>query len=444
VSRFNYDSDPLGDGGFGVVHAARRVDESGQMIEDGLAIKFLKDEWCQDSEAIARFRREVSLQQQELDHPHIMPILGRNLSANPPYFVMPCASHSLRAEIDDGLDENHARALEIFEKIASAIAHAHERDILHRDLKPENALFVKGEPCVSDFGLGKRLAPDATDLTRTEMWFGTERYMAPEQRSATKSVTPTADVYSLGKMLAELLTGNLPEPFIFRTDSVPKRYRYLLTRCCDQDPTRRYSDAGELLEAFQLLNTPPETVDPPLAGAEKLLRDWMTAKSSPAKVIPALHAHFNRYIDEEELYSRLVPKIPEKLLAAYLKDFPQEARELLSTYDRHIAGGLSFSYCDVVADFYEQVFGLTADVEIKRLVFERLWLLGPSHNRWHVGEVLTRMIQEPIDISDAMLAADVIKAHPGEISWHRERLRQHAIPKVVSDALGAVDTQRAG
>ena len=178
MTRFGYKKPSCGEGGFGRVYPAFRVDDEGNEIEGGYAMKFLLDKWCGNEEAIARFKREVRLQQEELDHPNVMPVIARNLSAEPPYFVMPFAPHDLKKQLADGLAERRSEALEIFGEVLDAIAHAHERQVLHRDLKPGNVMFVDGRPCVSDFGFGKRMAADATDMTGSGQWFGSQHYMA--------------------------------------------------------------------------------------------------------------------------------------------------------------------------------------------------------------------------------------------------------------------------
>ena len=85
---------------------------------------------------------------------------------------------------------------------------------------------------------------------------------------------------------------------------------------------------------------------------------------------------------------------------------------MIETYDGHIAGPLGFSCCDVVADFYEAVWSDTTDLDVERILVARLWELGPSHNRWHVGEVLARMVAAIDNPNDAMLVADVIREAP--------------------------------
>ena len=155
-------------------------------------------------------------------------------------------------------------------KVARAVAYAHSQGILHRDLKPGNILLDgKGEPLVSDFGLAKWL--DATtDLTRTLTVFGTPGYIAPEQaQSAAASLTPAADVYSLGAILFELLVGRLP--FVGEhalsviqqatataapklrsfNKSLDRDLETICARCLEREPAARYQTAAELADDLE-------------------------------------------------------------------------------------------------------------------------------------------------------------------------------------------------
>lgn len=113
----------------------------------------------------------------------------------------------------------------------------------------------------------------------------------------------------------------------------------------------------------------------------------------------------------------------------------QGFRRTIEVFDSHIAGPLEFSYCDVVADFYEAIWGQTTDLVVKRVVAARLWALGPDHNRWHVGQVFARVATSAEDASDAMLVADIIRQVPENGHWHEGYLHQLPLPKPISDAL---------
>src|SRR5437588_10330206 len=162
-------------------------------------------------ETLARFRREAEAAA-SLDHPNILAIY--EVSENEeglPFFSMKFAGGGSLLEAAPALRNEPRRAVALMAKIARAVQYAHVKGILHRDLKPGNVMLDgHGEPLVSDFGLAKWL--DATsDLTHTLTIFGTPGYIAPEQASASAAeLKPTADVYSLGAILFDLLAGRPP------------------------------------------------------------------------------------------------------------------------------------------------------------------------------------------------------------------------------------------
>lgn len=162
-----------------------------------------------------------------------------------------------------------------------------------------------------------------------------------------------------------------------------------------------------------------------------------TPEGPNIEYVRVLDAHLTRYRDEEELYSRALPKLPGPLLEQYMIVMPDEFRAVIATYDRHVSGSLSFSYCGIVADFYASVWAQSADLDVKRIILTRLWALGPSHNRWHVGQVLADIVGSINTTSDAMLAADVIRAAPERADFHRGYLRDKALPRSVHAAVEA-------
>src|SRR5690349_4244306 len=170
----------------------------------------------------------------------------------------------LRGRIKQGLSATEALA--ILRELADAFAHAHARGFVHRDVKPENIMFdEQGFPVLTDFGIAKALDA-ATSMTRTGMTMGTPRYLSPEQAGG-KGVDARADLYSLGVVLYEMLTGRPPYDaedsmaVIFKhvTEPVPTlppdfaRLQPLLEKLMAKDPNRRFASADELLRAVDAL-----------------------------------------------------------------------------------------------------------------------------------------------------------------------------------------------
>ena len=212
-----------------------------------------------------RFRREAQAAA-NLDHPNILPIYEVSESHEGlPFFSMKFAGGGSLLEGAAALRSDARRAVAIMAKVARAVQYAHDQGILHRDLKPGNILLDgNGEPLVSDFGLAKWLEPTG-HLTRTPTVFGTPGYIAPEQvNGSERNLTPAADVYSLGAVLFDLLTGRPPfmgehalKTIQQATENPAPKLRTLApaldrdletmcAKCLERDPNARYRSAGEL------------------------------------------------------------------------------------------------------------------------------------------------------------------------------------------------------
>lgn len=260
-------------------------------------------------------------------------------------------------------------------------AHSYGSGVLHRDLKPPNVLFVGDEPRISDFGLGKEIGSDSTTITHTAAVMGTAPYMAPEQFDDMKRVGKPADVYALGKILCEMFTGTRPPTLRIDLSGVPPEFHYFISRCCADDPDDRYPDAGEAALEFDILTAaPPEAIDPPLLAAEKLVQEWTQATddASRSAVLGRLDEHLARNTGEEQLYFQVVPRLPPELVSSYIAELPDAFRRMLSVYDKHIAGGLPFDYCDLVANLYARVWAEDSDVNLRRMMLARLIDMGAS------------------------------------------------------------------
>src|SRR5437870_6390534 len=190
----------------GVIYRARQR-HSRRIV----AVKRVLSYQADSHETLERFRREAEAVA-SLDHPNILPMYEVSESEDGlPLFSMKFATGGSLHDATPSLRNEPRKCAQLMAKVARAVEYAHSRGILHRDLKPGNILIDdRGEPLVSDFGLAKWL-DTSRDLTKSLTTFGTPGYIAPEQAEAVASdLTPAADVYSLGAILFNLLTGLPP------------------------------------------------------------------------------------------------------------------------------------------------------------------------------------------------------------------------------------------
>jgi predicted Ser/Thr protein kinase len=267
----------LGQGGMGAVYKARQL-----KLERLVAVKLLPPEWGRDPAFAERFAREARALAR-LSHPNIVAVHDFGESDGLFYLVMEYVDGAnLRQVLQDG-PLNPARALAIVPQICEALQYAHEEGIVHRDIKPENILLDrKGRVKIADFGLAKLLGRPraAFTLTGTHQVMGTLDYMAPEQRQRPQEVDHRADIYSLGVVFYEMLTGELPLGRFAPPSQVARvdqRLDPVVFRALEREPQRRYqrvshvkSDVESIVNGLpravprqQPLESPP----PPVAAA---------------------------------------------------------------------------------------------------------------------------------------------------------------------------------
>jgi serine/threonine protein kinase len=252
-------------GGMGVVYRARQT-----TLDRVVALKMILAGRLANPDEIARFRTEAEAAA-KLRHPNIVAVHDVGDCAGQHYFTMEYIEGiSLDRKLAQGplACKAAARYVRI---LARAVFYAHNQGILHRDLKPSNILIdVEDEPHITDFGLAKRLGPEASGQTRTGAVLGTPSYMSPEQaQGKSDQLGPASDVYSLGAVLYELITGRPPFRAATPLDTVlqvidhqpvpprllnPKIDHDLDTiclKCLEKDPALRYTTAEELGDDLQ-------------------------------------------------------------------------------------------------------------------------------------------------------------------------------------------------
>ncbi len=256
---------PLGRGGMGVVYLARQTG-----LNRLVALKLILAGDQAGAEAHTRFRIEAEAVAR-LNHPGIVQVYDSGLwhsdpGASLPYLAMEyCAGGSLSTKLA-GNPLAAAQAAATTEELAQAMYVAHQAGVVHRDLKPANILLDdKGRHKVADFGLAKNIDADVAQ-TRTGALLGTPAYMAPEQAAGLKDIGPATDIYALGAILYECLTGQPPfkaatvagaleqvlhkEPVPPRAlqPGVPRDLQTICLKCLQKDPLKRYATALELAD----------------------------------------------------------------------------------------------------------------------------------------------------------------------------------------------------
>ncbi len=254
----------IGSGGTAVVFRARDIRH-----ERLVAIKVLRPELAR-SLGTDRFLREIRIAA-SLTHPHILPVHDSGEAADLLYYVMPYVEgESLRSRLLREGALPLEEALRIARETADALSYAHSRGVVHRDIKPGNILLIGGHAVVADFGIATAtgIGMDDETLTSPGLVIGTPAYMSPEQARGEPIVDGRSDLYSLGCVLYEMLTGqppftgptahavlarhsqDIPEPVRSRRASVPVEVEEALDRLLEKLPADRYTTAAQFLAAL--------------------------------------------------------------------------------------------------------------------------------------------------------------------------------------------------
>ena len=293
----------IGRGGMGIVYRARQR-SVGRMV----AVKILHPGRLLSASEVDRFRQEAETVAR-LEHPNIVPVYDAGEDAGQPWCAMKLVPGGTLANtkspnpVAPGNEATFALVADSMRQIALAIQHAHQRGVLHRDLKPSNILLDEaGQPYVTDFGLARLLDQDSA-LTRTGAFFGSPAYSAPEQAASDgRKVTTAADIYGLGAILYELLTGRPPfmgatpvetlrqvleseptKPHLIRKD-VPLDLETICLKCLEKDPERRYLTAQELADELERFLRDEPILARPLGVPARLSR-WCRRKPALATLI---------------------------------------------------------------------------------------------------------------------------------------------------------------
>jgi eukaryotic-like serine/threonine-protein kinase len=263
-AHYELDSE-IGRGGMGVVYRAKD-----RRLKRTVAIKILPPELAFRSEIKTRFLREAEMAAQ-LNHPNIVDIYAVDEAGGIVFFVMAYITGDNVAKL---LHDHGALSIDqtrrILRDVADALAYAHERGVIHRDIKPDNILIDadSGRPMVTDFGIARAVSEGETRLTATGIAIGTPTYMSPEQAAGERAIDGRSDLYSLGILGYQMLSGEppfvanstpailvkhvseRPVPIEQRRSDVPPDLARVIMQLLEKDPANRFPSAGSVVVAL--------------------------------------------------------------------------------------------------------------------------------------------------------------------------------------------------
>ena len=290
----------LGGGGMSRVFVARDA-----LLTRNVVVKVLSPELVQEL-SVERFEREITLAA-ALQHANIVPVFSSGVTTTGlPYYLMPFVDGtSVRARIDQGGALPIADTVSILTDVCRALAYAHARGVVHRDIKPDNVMISGGAAVVTDFGIAKAMSsarhvPGDEQLTRMGTSIGTPSYMAPEQGTGDPSTDHRADLYALGAMAYEMLSGSTPfgdrpahallvahltespkDIAVARPDA-PAALLRLVMQCLEKDPDARPQDASTALALLADAAKAMPTATSGVPGAQRAQRAAQSP-SSPSR-----------------------------------------------------------------------------------------------------------------------------------------------------------------
>lgn len=442
--RFVREDETIGHGGFADVY--RAIDKkTGATV----AIKVLRNVEGVEEEAIKRFQRELRIMER-LSHPNVVRVLAQGETADGKvWYAMPLAQGSL-SDYLPLLKDNPPLIVDVVRQVCAGLTYIHAEGIFHRDLKPGNVLRLGSEDgdadtwAVSDFGLAVMAERDTDPLTSTyRQGLGSWVYTAPEQWQNARRANHLSDIYSLGKMLQELVTGEWP----VNVEIPPGVFRPVIEKAIANSPSARYQSVADFREAVE------RTID-----AEQDHQLWETREEQAERLrdrilgMPTIEdlvevLDWAQSLDEHDGddMSALVRVLPwmsaSSIGSLWERDAPAFVR-VMERFCSYVAtGSFSFEYCDTLANFMRRVASTTRSAPLLGKIVAALARLGAHHNRWHVRDVLVKILQSETTPDGAAEVVEALRSIPiDEARWSVTDFTLRTLPRPIRAGLAPLLT----
>jgi len=406
------DIEKVGSGGFGLVLKCMR-DTDGEVFAKKILL-------VEDEDSIKRFQREVRILS-KLSHPRVIRIEATHVDGKPYWFVMPLYKHSLR-ELVPSLVGDRKRISSIFDAVLEGMEYAHAQGVIHRDLKPENVLLGDDEAItISDFGLGRAFDATTSRATHAGEWIGTPGYMAPEQAQNAAHADARSDIFSLGRILYELLTGDSPSA-IQDVTKLPVGLAAVVQRCTKTNPDERFQTVRDLRSAFVLVVI--SRVKPSAGDELKQLVGQIAAQHfATDEQVENLAGLIPQCQDDSGLLHEAAITLPENVIAILDRTFPEIAKVLATEFSQFaISQSWPFDYTDAIGATCSRFYGATSDPEIKAMMVTTALAVGASHNRYYVMDVAAGLITQAHEDAIALAVAHALQSVNGWFNIVSSRL----------------------
>lgn len=361
-----------------------------------------------DSESLRRFEREIHIAQR-LNHPNIVTVYDYDMAASNPYFVMELCDGPIAHVIKNKSFED---LLDLSIQICEGVKSLHAKKILHRDIKPDNILVKNGTVKITDFSFGFFLDHASQTLTTSSQVIGTTGYIAPEiYGQGGHHASVLSDIYSIGCTLCYIFSGGIA-PNYYNPQSVDPRITYVLEKCREIDPARRYATIQELQDELCVLKQPAKYF-----SINSLMANKGTLSKAEIRSNAFVLLMKNTRWDELIADIRLLDSVDVEDI---IQNEPNAASQLLllleNIYHNDTDNWKQFEDVDTFTSLCAKIFNNTSNVLTKEKAIDLTLAFSINYNRWPAMRIIRdKMLNK--------LSDEEIQQMSGYLYSHRESLQ---------------------